>query len=352
MDNNGGYSIVKKARFKNFTITPNDTWKFCDGINIIIGENGLGKTHILKSIYSLIKVQSDKHGDLTKSSLEKSYADKIVAVMRSETLGRLVKRKQGRARCEMALSFSDEDFNCSINFSTNAKSSVEGQVFPKKTLSLSPVYIPTRELITLAPWFVALYDNYHLEFEETWRDTVSLLGAPTVKGPRERTVSALLEPLEEAIGGKVVIDPKTARFYLQIPGEGRMEMPLVAEGLRKIAMIARLISSGVLLKHGYLFWDEPESNLNPKLIKVVASILWTLAQHGIQIFCATHSLFMLRELEIISQKEKKKKNKLRYFGLTQTNNGIILSQDDNLEGIGDFSSLDESLKQSDRYLEI
>ena len=59
----------------------------------------------------------------------------------------------------------------------------------------------------LRPWFGPLYDNYHLRFEESWRDTVSLLGAPSVKGKREATVVKILAPLEEAIGGKMVADP-------------------------------------------------------------------------------------------------------------------------------------------------
>src|SRR5262249_9501169 len=153
---------------------------------------------------------------------------------------------------------------------TNAKSAVEVLKAPSVPPQLSPVYLPTRELITLSPWFVPLYDNYRLEFEETWRDTVSLLGAPSVKGARESGVRALLHPLEQSLGGKVIAD-KNGRFYLQVPGEGRMEMPLVAEGLRKFAMLARLISTGVLLDKGYLFWDEPETNLNPKLIKTLAA---------------------------------------------------------------------------------
>ncbi|MFO1416253.1 MAG: hypothetical protein U1F28_03715 [Acinetobacter sp.] len=40
-------------------------------------------------------------------------------------------------------------------------------------------------------------------------------------------------------------------------------MPLIAEGLRKLAMLARLISTGTLLEQDYLFWDEPETNLSP-----------------------------------------------------------------------------------------
>jgi hypothetical protein len=45
----------------------------------------------------------------------------------------------------------------------------------------------------------------------------------------------------------------------KVVGSGTMEMPLVAEGLRKLAMVARLISTGTLLDKGYLFWDKPEA---------------------------------------------------------------------------------------------
>ncbi|WP_233572101.1 AAA family ATPase [Neisseria weixii] len=92
---------------------------------------------------------------------------------------------------------------------------------------------------------------------------------------------------------------------------GKIEAPLVAEGLRKFVMIARLISTGALLDKGYLFWDEPEANLNPKLIRVAAEIIFALSKQGIQVFIATHSLFLLRELEILKSKEKNFSS--RYF---------------------------------------
>lgn len=342
--------MLKTVKFQNLTTVPNDEWKFAAGLNVIVGENGLGKSHILKVIYALLKVQSSKAGDLSKVTLEKAYADKLISIMRAESLGRLVKRKQGRERCEISLTLKDKKQSSAIGFATNAKSQVEVTRVPTEVLPLSPVYFPTRELVTLCPWFVSLYDNYHLEFEETWRDTVSLLGAPSVKGPRETTVAQLLEPLEQAMGGRVVVDNKTGRFYLHVSGEGQMEMPLVAEGLRKLAMLARLISTGVLLEQGYLFWDEPETNLNPKLIKTVAQSIVHLASKGIQIFIATHSLFLLRELEILLAISDTKAIETRYFGLHSTDEGVKVAQGGCLEEIGDITSLDESLQQSDRYL--
>ena len=342
--------MLSTATFQNFTTVPNAEWTFAAGLNVIVGANGLGKTHVLKALYALLKVQSGKTVDLTKTALENAYADKLVAVMRPESLGRLVKRRQGRERCEIRLSMRESETSCAIGFATNAKSQVEVVRAPLAPLPLSPVYLPTRDLVTLCPWFVPLYDNYHLEFDETWRDTVSLLSAPTVKGAREKKVGRLLEPLEDVIGGTVVVDPQSGRFYLQIPSEGRMEMPLVADGLRKLAMLARLISTGVLLEQGYLFWDEPEANLNPKLIKTVAESILALAGNGIQVFIATHSLFLLRELEMLTSSKLYKVLPTRYFALKTDATGIGLEQGDRVDDLQALVLLDEELAQSDRFL--
>src|SRR5262249_4463982 len=151
-------------------------------------------------------------------------------------------------------------------------------------------------------------------FEESWRDTCILLGAPGVRGPKEKRVWELLGPLEMAMGGKVELD-KNGRFYLNIPEQGRMEMSLVAEGHRKLAMIARLIATGSLLDKGCLFWGEPEANLNPKLIKEAARTLLHLCRNGIQVFIATHSLFLMRELDILLQTDPFQGTGARYISL-------------------------------------
>lgn len=342
--------MLKSVTFQSFTTVPNGEWQFASGLNVIIGENGVGKSHILKALYSMLKCQS-RSDELSKSFLEKAYAEKLVRVLRPESLGRLVKRKQGRDRCEIRLNMQVAGASSAIGFATNAKSQVDVLELPKIPLELPPVYLPTREIITLSPWFVSLYDNYHLEFEETWRDTVSLLGAPSVKGAREKRAVQLLAPLEQALGGKVIMDSASGRFYLQVSGEGRMEMPLVAEGLRKFAMLARLISTGVLLGNGYLFWDEPETNLNPKLIKVLAKSIAHLSEQGIQVFIATHSLFLLRELELLAKDPEFRKVKQRYFSLNSTESGIFLEQGDAAEDLQTLVLLDEELLQSDRYME-
>jgi ABC-type transport system involved in cytochrome c biogenesis ATPase subunit len=343
--------MLKTAHIRNFGPLPNDTYHFASGLNVIVGENGLGKSHLLKLLYSVLKVNASAK-EYTKTELQTAYADKLVGVFRPDALGRLVKRKQGKDRCEVRLDMHDQALSCAFSFATGAKSAVQVDQLPAAPFHPAPpAFIPTRELVTLCPWFGPLYDNYHLRFEESWRDTVSLLGAPSLKGPRESAVADLLRPLEAAMGGKVVVDSGTGEFYLNMPGEGNMEMTLVAEGLRKLAMLARLISTGVLLEKGCLFWDEPESNLNPKLMKVLAVSIVALCQQGIQVFIATHSLFLMRELEMLLQERTAQGVEQRYFALRDASlNGVALEQSADLNDIQTLVMLDEELNQSDRFL--
>ncbi|WP_284415322.1 AAA family ATPase [Acidovorax sp. SUPP3334] len=343
--------MLKRMRLKNFTVFSEADLTFSPQLNVIVGENGAGKTHLLKAAYSVLAASYEEgrkpHAEApTKTALQSVFANKLVNVFRPESLGRLARRKQGRERCDIALEFSVPDLNTDFSFATNSKSEVAIGSLPKKWLPTAPAYLPTRELLTIFPNFVAVYESRFLEFEETWRDTCLLLGTPLKKGPLQQRIKELLRPLEAAMDGSIDLGTN-GRFYLQ-QRNGRMEMPLVAEGLRKLGMLARLIASGVLLDKGHLFWDEPEANLNPRLVREVAGVITSLSLAGIQIFLATHSLFLLRELDILLNEHKG--IRAQFFGLHSSANGMAIAQGSTLSDMGDITSLEESLAQSDRYL--
>jgi predicted ATPase len=346
--------MLKSLTLKNFTVFREADLHFGKNLNVIVGENGTGKTHILKAAYAgIATVASSGSKPLgTKSQLQIALADKLIGVFRPDALGRLVRRAPGRLKCELKYSFDRSQLNLQYSFSRLAWMEVSASLVPSEAISKRPVYLPTRELLSIFPGFVSLYETTQLSFEETWRDTCILLGAPLARGPRESKIKALLGPLEESLGGKIELD-RSDRFYLNSESSGRMEMHLVAEGLRKLATIARLIATGALLDTGYLFWDEPEANLNPKVVKTVAKTILQVAKNGIQIFVATHSLFLLRELHILLQQPEFKSLDTRCFGLhLQPDGSVTVDQGRTMDEIGDITSLDEDLQQSDRYLSI
>ncbi|HEU6436220.1 MAG TPA: AAA family ATPase [Nitratidesulfovibrio sp.] len=346
--------MLKKISLQNFTVFTSEELHFSKQLNVVVGENGAGKSHLLKIAYSTLATSAAEGRRLryeqpVKTALQIAIADKLVGVFRPESLGRLARRRQGRERCDVGLSFFDENLDLSFGFATNSKSEVSIDTMPKKWISDAPAFFPTRELLTIFPNFISVYEGHYLEFEETWRDICILLGAPLQKGPKESRIKTLLEPLEKAMEGSIDLD-KNGRFYL-VTTRGRMEMPLVAEGLRKLGMLSRLIATGTLLDRGFLFWDEPEANLNPRLIKYVAKTILDLGKCGIQVFIATHSLFLLRELDILCGGNDYKSMEARYFGLQKNDDGVSVMQGNNVDDIGDIAALDEELSQSDRFLD-
>ncbi len=237
----------------------------------------------------------------------------------------------------------------SFAFSSLAKSEVTVNSPLAEWQTCPPVFIPTRELLTIYPGFVSLYETRHLEFDETWRDTCLLLGAPALKVKREAVIADLIAPLEKQLGGRVVLD-SNGRFYLKPFNAGNLEMPLVAEGWRKLSMLVRLIATGSLPERGCLFWDEPEANLNPQLIHEIAKAILGICQAGVQVILATHSLFLLREFEVLLKCEFDTACH-RYFALDRGDDGVVVSRSNDIEDVEPLLLLEEDLRQSDRYVE-
>jgi predicted ATPase len=92
---------------RNLTVFSDEIFEFGRNLTVIVGENGTGKTHLLKMAYALLAASWEEGrkpnaAAPTKSLLQSRLAEKLVAVFRPESLGRLASRRQGRTRCEIA----------------------------------------------------------------------------------------------------------------------------------------------------------------------------------------------------------------------------------------------------------
>ena len=346
--------MLKSLEVKNFTAFDKAKLRFARGLNVFVGENGTGKTHLLKLAYAVIATSAEgwKRSNGTKPAkgpMQRDIAQKLMQVFRPESLGRLARRQIGRNRCEVSLLF-DHTSAVSFSFASQNKTEVSVDYCPDEWIERAPVFLPAHELLTIYPGLVPVYESHHLQFDETWRDTCLLLGAATLKGAPEKRANRLLQPLERQMGGHVILD-SNGRFYLKLPGVGNLEAHLVAEGLRKLAMLARLIATGSLLDQGCLFWDDPETNLNSRLVRTVAEAILGICSQGVQVFIATHSLFLLREMEMLLEKQHFKTIAQRHFALAPGDDGVVIQQGVRIDDVDPLVALDEELEQSGRFLE-
>lgn len=343
--------MLKSLTVDKFTVFEHATFEFGD-LNVIHGENGAGKTHVLKLAYSILASLKPSRSQgapdqPTKEWLDRELARKLKAVLRPDSVGRLARRQTGRNRADISAGLYNPSQSLSFSFNTASKSKVDVDKLPATWALEDPVYLPTREALSLFPGFVPIYESTGIALDETWRDLCGLLDTRRKRGAPTKSIMELLAPIEGALGGSLKLDDE--RFYLETK-TGRMEIDLVAEGLRKFAMIAWLIANERLQKKGALLWDEPEANLNPRLIKKLAPLLLGLAGRGVQVFIATHSLYLMRELHILQREYEWVET--QYFGLSMQDDHAVVAQGPTIDDSGSIASLDEDLEQSDRYIDV
>ena len=126
----------------------------------------------------------------------------------------------------------------------------------------------------------------------------------------------MIETLQKAIDGKVRV--KNEEIFLRNK-QGNLEFTLLAEGMRKLGLLWLLIQNGTLRGGSVMFWDEPETNLNPKLFGTVVETLLELQRTGAQIFFATHDYVILKELDL----RKKTGDQVAFHSLHRSAKGEI-----------------------------
>ena len=286
---------IKSLVLNDFMLFEDLDVDFSPNINVICGSNSVGKTVLLKVLYSLLASYRATDSKMeSNDKIETRFVDKLVHVFRTEDMnvGRLARRKQGTSRAECSMIF-DDDSRIQLAFGSKAVNHMDLTLPPKEVkpnINDTTVYFPPKEIISSTENFRSLYEDMHIAFEETYYDLARLLDRPLKKGRNSAEQNQVLESLGNIMNGSIV--QRDNKFYLSVAGKGEFEMGLVSEGYRKLATIVYLILNGALNSNSVLFWDEPETNMNPKMIKPLVDEIMQLAKLGVQVFITTHDYFL------------------------------------------------------------
>jgi len=347
-------TYFSELRLKNFMVFKSAEFQFGTKLNVIIGENGSGKTQLIKLLYSiarsLVYVPENKKIELNygqfllKEVFKTSQYENFIAF--SE------KRAAKTANIRFALNGNDRSQEFSIRDKVVMPISALKTFMSSCFDNRSTVFLPTHELLSIFPGFNSLGQVYREKwpYDQTYSDCMAYLGLPVIYS-QAQFASNIITEVEKAIHGHIYLNDQGTRFLMQMEKSMAVyEIPTVAEGWRKFGQLLQLINTGAIHPGSILFWDEPEANLNPRLMCLLAKIIVELSKLDIQVFVTTHSLFFLREIDMLTKADKNLlRGDVRYFNFVGKGE---VEQGEIPEDLGNILLLDESLAQSERFLKM
>ncbi len=352
--------MLKRLHLQNFTVFADADFEFSPSLNVLVGTNGTGKSHVLKLGYIAARVTARILGDEMLARGPRNWevylSQRLKDVLQPEELGDLVRWGAKNKSATVAVDFEGTTSEkLAFSFTASAKQPVvtgkqpiSVDAYPRQTDLSRAIFIPPKEVLTLA-WLRAIYEKRLLPIDDTYPSLLDLLNEIPLRKLSSSTDKAL-KSLARILGGRIEVEGE--RFYL-VSKTRRLEMNMVAEGVRKFALLERLLRNGVLTPDNVLFWDEPEANLNPLLLRELAKLLVELARQGFQIILATHSMSLLKQFHILSREKNPLELPLKYFGLNAAKGQptTIVASDD-FEYLPDVVALEVELEQADDLEEV
>jgi AAA15 family ATPase/GTPase len=276
-------NAITRVDIKDFLIFKAEfSAEFSPGVNVIIGGNATGKTTLLKVMYSGL-VQKHLPSDYFRQFPPKGNTADLDITLKTAV------------RAKINISLVDDSENSSKNC----------------------IYIPANEILTYAKSLLALNNERYIPFDQTEIDILSKaeLGITKKITPNAAKV---MDRIRDIIGGEVVYE--NDEFFINRK-DGLTPFGFEAGGFKKLGLLWKLLRNGLLEDGTYLFWDEPENNINPELIPVVVDTLLELAKGGVQVFVTSHDEIMAQYFDIRGQREVD----VRFHGIKKTGSGVLWS---------------------------
>lgn len=154
-----------------------------------------------------------------------------------------------------------------------------------------------------------------------------------------------LTELESLMGGKPVYNAKRDYFTFQSKGGGDFPLVEISDGFHNLCVLYLALHSGSVNVGTDLLLQNIEGSMSPVLISKYLAILDKLSAAGVRIFASTNSYFVLKNLYLIAQKNKKS---VMVYQLGDAR----YSDFDMLGGMCDTSIIDEAIRLYEEDVEL
>ena len=354
--------MINSITIKNFMAHSDLTIKDIPEINVIIGKNDTGKTGLLKLLYATVK-SLEIYSLKTKStdvSFKKVLAEKLYDTFMpiKNGLGDLV-QKGGKDKLDVNITIVGNNGKYEqpiyFQFGDRTEKSILTGIEHIKSLPdnlINALFVPAKEVLTAFTDIRNIRDNFYgVGFDDTYLDLIKALDLPSTKGRVAVELSSVNKTLEDLFEGKIEQTGQKEQPFLFKKGNQQFAMQQTAEGIKKIGILTTLITNRQLGKGTVLFMDEPETALHPDAVRQMVEMLVAMSKAGVQIFIASHSYFVIKQLAICAKRDELNIN---CWNLTKENGKPVNNSFHNLiDGVLPSNSIiEEALKMFDQEIDI
>jgi predicted ATPase len=342
--------VFTDVHLKNFAAFSDFHWSGHGQINVVVGENDTGKSHLLKVLYAIAKTvetqAARRAGNPDAHPGTNVFTSKLRWTFQPPKLHALI--KQGAEDLHIAAHLAGKPYTCDyaspllLPDSVDHKRPIRVSGFSRDPdTEISAVFLPPKEVLTIFAAIEITRGKYEIYgFDDTYYDLLKLLRVPPTQGEIAPELLTITEELDDFVGGQIVRNGLADEFLFQ-RGDQTYTMPQTADGIKKIGTLTNLIKNRSLTKGTILFLDEPETNLHPRAISIFTEMLFRLAQAGVQLYLATHSYFVLKQLEILA---KRHQMSIPFCSLVRSDNDVEARFSDMRDGMPENPIIDESLR--------
>lgn len=325
---------IESAELRNFTVFKNLKVNFSKGINIMIGENGTGKTQLLKAIYADLQISKTRNIDDISKYFKSVNINNCFFVQQLKPL--FLEVKASNINNESDKQYLMGKLNSNINginstLESDGESSYE-IAYPSQ--EIKSTFIPAKDMLTHSKGLVSMADKFNeFPFDKTLIDIVKIAGQWQLKQPPMIALK-VLPILERMIDGKVIIENE--EFYIKKNNGNMVDFAVEAEGLKRMGLLWQLLMNENITANSVLLWDEPEANINPKFIPDLVEILIELQRNGVQIFLTTHDYIFAKYFEVKCAEN----DEIMYYSLYKTDDGVKCENNINFEDLKNNTIMD------------
>ena len=268
--------MFTRIELTNFAAFAQLDWPDHSAMNVIIGENDTGKSHLLKILYAFGRSITDyykKKDGPQPISWAESFNRKLLWTFQPNKFNDQYLVKNGKETLKIMAWIGEQYLPYSVSRESLIKHTEDGESrFEIPRIGITPainqvesiglvgrtVFLPPKEILTAMQAIEATRERIEIAgFDDTYTDLIEDFRASPTYGRIESGLKNIPDKIKNILSGGEIVE-KGLEFVFK-RGAEEYSMSQTAEGFKKIGILSRLILNRSLTKGSILLVDEPEA---------------------------------------------------------------------------------------------